>query len=164
MSALVRLTTWALLVVACVLGVASLIFAVWAVPVTGTKLPAPAFALGAAVVALAWISIVANTVITAHEMPTGERDPLAVNAALYKRFVRRSSRGVRAILATVLVLATTLGTVGIATSAPVRLMAGMILSFSVIIIAMLVALLPSRTPASPRHRPCESEPLLGNRE
>ena len=74
--------------------------------------------------------------------PKAERDPLSINAALSRRFARRSSQRVKAILATVLVLAMPLAATGVIAKAPSGLLGGVSLEFYVITVAMLVALLP----------------------
>ena len=129
MAALATLLVRVSLAIACALGATSLIFAVWAVARTGTQFPPLAAALSASVLALAWFSIIANTVISAREIPKDQRNPLSTNAALYRRFARRSSHRVRAILATVSVLGSILGAKGIVTSTPIRLVGGVIPGF-----------------------------------
>lgn len=141
-AALTRLTVRVLLATAWALGVTSLIFALWAVAQTGTTLPPVAVVLFVGVLTLGWISIIANTVITSREIPKDQRNPLSMNAALYHRFVRRSSRRVRAILATVWVLGSALTATGIITSTPIRLAGGVLLGFYGVEIALLIALLP----------------------
>jgi hypothetical protein len=142
LAALGELTVQVLLALACALGVASLIFAVWAVPHAGTQPPALALALSDGLFPLFGISLIANTVITAREIPKDQRDPLSINAALYRRFARRSSRRVKAILATVLALAVPLEATSVVTEAPTGLFGGVILAFYVTTVAMLIALLP----------------------
>jgi hypothetical protein len=141
-AALAKLTVRVLLAVACALGVTSLIFAVWVVTQTGTQFPPLAVVLSIGVLALGWISIIANTVSTTREIPKDQRNPLSMNAALYRRFARRSSRRVRQTLVTVWVLGSALTASGIFTSTPTRLVGGGLLAFYGIIIAMLIALLP----------------------
>jgi xanthine/uracil permease len=141
-AALARLTVRVLLAVACALGVTSLIFAAWAVTQTGSRFPPLANVLFFGGLALGWVSIIANTVITVREIPKDQRNPLSMNAALYRRFAQRSSRRVRAILATVWVLGSTLGATGIFTSTPTRLLGGGMLGLYGIIVALFIALLP----------------------
>ncbi|BEP15052.1 hypothetical protein acdb102_33630 [Acidothermaceae bacterium B102] len=141
-AALVRVAVQILLAIACAFGVTSLIFAGWTVTQTGDQLPPVAIVLFVGVLALAWVSILSNTVITTREIPKDQRDPISMNVALYRRFARRSSRKVRAVLATVWVLGSALGATGIATSTPLRLWGGVLLAFYGFNIAGLIALLP----------------------
>jgi hypothetical protein len=141
-AALVRVAIQVMLAIACALGVMSLIFAGWTVTQTGNQLPPVAVVLFFGTLALAWVSILSDTVITTREIPKDQRNPISMNVALYRRFARRSSRQVRAVLATVWVLGLALGATGIATSTPLRLWGGVLLAFYGPIIAGLIALLP----------------------
>jgi hypothetical protein len=140
--ALRTLTVRVLLALACGLGCASVIFALWAVPHAGSQPPAQVFVLSSGFLPLFGISLIANTIITSGEIPKAQRDPLSMNAALYRRFARRSSRLVKTILATALALAVPLAATGVVTEAPTGLIGGVSLVFYVITVAMLVALLP----------------------
>ena len=144
-AALVRVAVQLMLAIACALGVTSLIFAGWTVTQTGNQLPPVAIMLLFGTLALGWVSILSNTVITTREIPKDRRNPISMNVALYRRFARRSSRQVQAVLATVWVLGSALGATGIATSTPLRLMGGVLLAFYGFDIAGLIALLPHQS-------------------
>jgi hypothetical protein len=153
-AALRTLAVRALLGLACGLGAASVVFAVWAVPHASSQPPAQVLALSSGFFPLFGIALIANTIITMGEIPKAQRDPLSINAALYRRFARRSSRRVKAILATVLALAVPLAATGVIAEAPTGLVGGVSLVFYVITVAMLVALLPE-----PPHRSREGRDL-----
>ena len=141
-TALQRITVRVLLVLACGVGTASVIFALWAVPHAGTAPPAAALVLCCGFMPLFGLSLLANTVITMGEIPKDQRDPLSMNAALYRRFARRSSHRVKTILAMALALGLLLAAAGVVTEAPTGLVGGVSLGFSVITVGMLIALLP----------------------
>lgn len=155
-AALLRVTVRVLLVLACGLGVASVIFALWAVPHAGTQPPAPAVVLFFGLLPLFGISLLANTVITMGEIPKNQRDPLSMNAALYRRFARRSSRRVKVTLATALALAVPLAATGVLAEAPTGLFGGASLAFYVVTVGMLIALLPAPHPDADETGPSET--------